>query len=223
VLVIRYLFSVNGQFKTTKKVKNINANIISRYFLNLYFEIQSYFKIYNKLKMKRFKIYQTVSALRELILTKLVGLLNPMYKLMMPRNKSWQLTKADLRQFPDGSLGKNLAEFLDKNQFDILPFLETHDVYHVLLGYKPTIVDEARLYFWLLGNGKRSLEVFSTVMSGFIFLPDYWSVLIQDYRTGKTCQNISNWDFQGLMTKDLELLRGIVFRRSEQNYSFTNI
>jgi ubiquinone biosynthesis protein Coq4 len=223
VLVIRYLFSVNGQFKTTKKVKNINANIISRYFLNLYFEIQSYFKIYNKLKMKRFKIYQTVSALRELILTKLVGLLNPMYKLMMPRNKSWQLTKADLRQFPDGSLGKNLAEFLDKNQFDILPFLETHDVYHVLLGYKPTIVDEARLYFWLLGNGKRSLEVFSTVMSGFIFLPDYWSVLIQDYRTGKTCRDISNWDFQGLMTKDLELLRGIVFRRNEQNYSFTNI
>jgi ubiquinone biosynthesis protein Coq4 len=223
VLVIRYLFSVNGQFKTTKKVKNINANIISRYFLNLYFEIQSYFKIYNKLKMKRFKIYQTVSALRELILTKLVGLLNPMYKLMMPRNKSWQLTKADLRQFPDGSLGKNLAEFLDKNQFDILPFLETHDVYHVLLGYKPTIVDEARLYFWLLGNGKRSLEVFSTVMSGIIFLPDYWSVLIQDYRTGKTCRDISNWDFQGLMTKDLELLRGIVFRRNEQNYSFTNI
>jgi ubiquinone biosynthesis protein Coq4 len=173
--------------------------------------------------MKRLKIYQSVSALRELILTKLVGMLNPMYKLMMPRNKSWQLTKADLRQFPDGSLGKNLAEFLDKNQFDILPFLETHDVYHVLLGYKPTIVDEARLYFWLLGNGKRSLEVFSTVMSGFIFLPDYWSVLIQDYRTGKTCRNISNWDFQGLMTKDLELLRGIVFRRSEQNYSFTNV
>jgi ubiquinone biosynthesis protein Coq4 len=166
--------------------------------------------------MKRFKIYQTASALREIILTKLVGMLNPMYKLMMPRNKSWQLTKADLRQFPDGSLGKNLAEFLDKNQFDILPFLETHDVYHVLLGYKPTILDEARLYFWLLGNGKRSIEVLSTVMSGILFLPDYWSVLIQDYRKGKACRNISNWDFQGLMTKDLELLRRVVYNKTQQ-------
>jgi ubiquinone biosynthesis protein Coq4 len=168
--------------------------------------------------MKRLNVYQTASAMRELVLTKLVGLLNPIYKLMMPRNKSWQLTKADLRQFPEGSLGKNLAEFLDHNKFDILPFLETHDVYHVLLGYKPTIVDEARLYFWLLGNGKRSIEVLSTVMSGFIFLPDYWSVLIQDYHRGKACRNISNWDFQVLMTRDLELLRGVVYKKTEQPF-----
>jgi ubiquinone biosynthesis protein Coq4 len=173
--------------------------------------------------MKRLKMYQAVSDFRELTLTKLVSLLNPMYKLVMPCNKSWQLTKADLRQFPEGSLGKKLAEFLDKNQFDILPFLETHDVYHVLLGYKPTIVDEARLYFWLLGNGKRSIEVFSTALSGIIFLPDYWSVLIQDYRSGKACRNISNWDFQSLMTKDLELLKNVVYKKTEQSFFISNI
>ncbi len=163
--------------------------------------------------MKRFKFYKTISAWREKTLTKLVSLLNPIYKWAMPKNKSWQLTIVDLRHFPEGSLGKNLANFLDHNQFDILPFLETHDVYHVLLGYKPTILDEARLYFWLLGNGKRSIEVLSTVLSGLVFLPDYWSVLIQDYRLGKQCQNITNWDFPNLMTHDLELLRGMVFKK----------
>jgi ubiquinone biosynthesis protein Coq4 len=165
--------------------------------------------------MKRLKVYHTLSAMRETVLSKLVGWLNPIYKFVMPKNTSWQLTKADLRQYPEGTLGKNLANFLDNNHFDILPFLETHDVYHVLLGYKPTIVDEARLYFWLLGNGKRSIEVLSTVLSGFVFLPDYWSVLIQDYRRGKACRNISNWDFQVLMTKDLEILRGVVYKKTE--------
>jgi ubiquinone biosynthesis protein Coq4 len=173
--------------------------------------------------MKRLNVYQTVNALRELILTKLVGILNPIYKLMMPKNKSWHLTKADLRQFPEGSLGKGLANFLDQNQFDILPFLETHDVYHVLLGYKPTILDEARLYFWLLGNGKRSIEVLSTVLSGIVFLPDFWSILFQDYRRGKACRDISQWDFQGLMTKDLEILRGVVYRKIDHPVLITNI
>jgi ubiquinone biosynthesis protein Coq4 len=173
--------------------------------------------------MHQVKLYHTISNLRETVLTKLVSLLNPMYQFMMPRNKSWHLTKADLREFPEGTLGKNLAAFLDQNKFDILPFLETHDVYHVLLGYKPTIVDEARLYFWLLGNGKRSIEVLSTVMSGFIFLPDYWSVLMEDYRRGKACRNIAHWDFQKLMTKDLEILRGVVFKKTEQPFAIATI
>jgi ubiquinone biosynthesis protein Coq4 len=175
-------------------------------------------KLKINLKMKRLTIYDTFSKVRELVLSKLVSWLNPVYTFVMPKNTSWQLTKADLRQYPAGSLGKNLAEFLDAHHFDILPFLETHDVYHVLLGYKPTIVDEARLYFWLLGNGKRSVEVLSTVLSGFVFLPDYWSVLIQDYRRGKACRAISNWDFQVLMTQDLEILRGVIYKKIEQPF-----
>ena len=104
-----------------------------------------------------------------------------------------------------------------------MPFLETHDVYHVLLGYKPTIVDEARLYFWLLGNGKRSVEVFSTVLSGFVFLPDYWSDLMQHYRRGKACRNIAKWDFQFLMREDAEILRGVIFKTIEQPFFITTI
>jgi ubiquinone biosynthesis protein Coq4 len=173
--------------------------------------------------MTLLKIYDKLSALREWILTKLVALLNPIYKYVMPRNKSWHLTKADLRQYPDGSLGRGLAEFLDQNNFDILPFLETHDVYHVLLGYKPTIVDEARLYFWLLGNGKRSVEVFSTVLSGFVFLPDYWSDLMQHYRRGKACRNIAKWDFQFLMREDVDILRGVIFKKIEQPFFITGL
>ena len=160
--------------------------------------------------MKMSNVYQKVSDCRERFLTKIVTWLNPIYQKMMPRNKAWQLTKEDLQQYPEGSLGKNLAEFLYQNKFDILPYLETHDVYHVLLGYKPTIIDEARLYFWLLGNGKRSVEVFSTVMAGFVFLPEYWGDLMSHYRKGKACRNISHWDFHALMTENTELLRGVI-------------
>ena len=168
--------------------------------------------------MKQKQFYQTVHALREKTLSKMVGFLNPIYKTVMPKNRAWTLTKEQLRIFPQGTLGKDLANFMDKNDFDMLPYLETHDVYHVLLGYQPTIVEESRLYFFLLGNGKYSFEVINTVLVSLFLLPDYWGDLFQHYRRGKASRKMGHWDFRYLMHEETELLRGIIFNHSEAKF-----
>jgi ubiquinone biosynthesis protein Coq4 len=168
--------------------------------------------------MKKNRIYQTVHVWREKTLSKMVGFLNPIYKAVMPKNRAWKLTKEQLRVFPQGSLGKDLSNFMDKNDFDMLPFLETHDVYHVLLGYQPTIVEESQLYFFLLGNGKYSIEVINTVLVSLFLLPDYWDDLFQHYRKGRACKKMAHWDFRYLMHENTEILRGIIFNHSEAKF-----
>ena len=73
--------------------------------------------------MKNNSFYQKVHAWREKTLSKMVGLLNPIYKAVMPKNRAWKLSKDQLRVFPQGTLGKDLGDFMDKNNFDMLPYL----------------------------------------------------------------------------------------------------
>ena len=168
--------------------------------------------------MKKRLFYRKAYALREKILSHMVGFLNPIYKTVMPKNRAWRLDKEQLRLFPQGTLGKDLSIFMEKNNFDMLPYLETHDIYHVLLGYQPKIVDESRLYFFLLGNGKYSLEVIGTVWVSLFLLPDYWGDLFQHYRKGKDCRKMGHWDFRYLMHENTDILRGIIFNRAEAKF-----
>jgi hypothetical protein len=168
--------------------------------------------------MKNSLHYQKIHALRERVLSNTVGFLNPIYKTIMPRNRAWTLTKTDLRQFPTATLGKDLANFMDANNFDILPYLETHDIYHVLLGYQPTIVEEARLYFCLFGNGKYSFEVINTVLVSLVLLPDYWGDLFRHYERGRACRSIAKWDFRYLLHEDTEVLKGIIFEQKAAKF-----
>ena len=185
--------------------------------MGISFEIQSSFN-QNNVKMNKNSVYQKVHAWREKTLSKMVGLLNPIYKAVMPKNRAWKLTKAQLRVFPQGTLGKDLGDFMDKNNFDMLPYLETHDVYHVLLGYQPTIVEESRLYFFLLGNGKYSFEVVNTVLVSLFLLPDYWGDLFQHYRRGKASRRMGHWDFRYLMHENTDVLRGIIFNQFDAKF-----
>jgi hypothetical protein len=184
---------------------------------------QPYYELnYLKLKllriMEKSSIYQKWHSRRESILSKMVGFLNPIYKAVMPRNRAWNISLPQMRSMQQGSLGKDVANFMDKNQFELLPYLETHDVYHVLLGYEPHIVDESRLYFFLLGNGKYSFEVINTVLVSLVLLPDYWLDLFRHYRRGRDARSIAKWDFRYLMHEETEILRGIVFAKKESKF-----
>jgi hypothetical protein len=166
--------------------------------------------------MKTF--YQKLHTHREAILSKIVAIQMSIYKVVVPRNKAWKLTKDNLRLFPKGSLGKDVSEFIDTHDFDMLPYLETHDIYHVLLGYQPHIVDEARLYFFLMGNGKHSIEVVGTVLVSLFLLPDYWGDLFRHYQRGKASRSIAKWDFRYLLHEDTQILRGIIFEKQQAQF-----
>jgi ubiquinone biosynthesis protein Coq4 len=89
-----------------------------------------------------------------------------------------------------GSLGKSFAEFITNNGLELLPYFETHDLKHVLLGYGSTACDEACLQFFYLGNRHYSVAtIFSSVFSCML-LPEYFFKYLAAYRRGTKAKRI---------------------------------
>jgi ubiquinone biosynthesis protein Coq4 len=152
----------------------------------------------NKTGLQRFR------KLREDALGRVIIFTDALYVKLIFKNKNWKYTKEDMRQMPEGSLGRDLAYFLDKNKFDLLPHLEVHDVFHVFLGFEPTIVEESKMQFLLFGNGRRTTDVLGTVLSAMILLPDCWSELLHHYRMGKAYKKFIDWDYGNMLLVDTE-------------------
>ncbi len=101
--------------------------------------------------------------------------------------------KEELKGFPDKSLGRDLVDFLDAKDLDLLPYYARHDIKHILLGYDTTDEGEGCLQCFMLGNGHISFPVTATVMYGFITMPEYWGSFKKAYVRGKQCVPISEW------------------------------
>lgn len=102
-------------------------------------------------------------------------------------------SRQELMHFPDGSLGKNLVEFLEAKQLELLPYYARHDIKHILLEYDTTDEGEACLQCFMLGNGHVSFPVVATVLYGWVTMPEYWPSFRKAYNRGKQCQAIANW------------------------------
>lgn len=86
------------------------------------------------------------------------------YQKYFKRNKPWEIDKAVLLNYPEGSLGLGLGNFLYKNHFDIQPKLEDHDIIHVLTDTGVSVREEIGMQYYLLGNGKKCVLVFSPII-----------------------------------------------------------
>jgi hypothetical protein len=161
-------------------------------------------------------IYQSSIEWRERFLFTLVSYTVPIYKYLgKPKKSKWNIRLEDLANYPEQSLGKAWFDFYQDKGFSITEHYEEHDLCHALLGYKTTIVEETRLYSFLLGSGKRSLPTLLTVLVGSIFFPEFIWQFYLDYRLGKTALNISKWDFRFLLREKRSTLRRMIFRRGK--------
>lgn len=135
----------------------------------------------------------------------------------------WVHQKSDLAHFEAGTLGNTLYTFLSEKGFELLPGAETHDVYHVLLEYGTTAVEEVCLQYCLYGSGKRSAYVIGAVVAGVFVFPEYWGLFRQAYRRGRKMIHFSKWSFEYLLNEPLELLKRMLVsgdkRRSRWNDS----
>jgi ubiquinone biosynthesis protein Coq4 len=145
---------------------------------------------------------QRFRSFRELVLGRIVIFTDGLYVKMIFKNKNWKYSKEDMRQMPVGSLGNDLAGFLDRHNFDLLPHLEVHDVFHVFFGFEPTIVEESKMQFLLFGNGRRTSDVIGTVLSAMILLPDCWGELYRHYRIGRSYKKFVHWDYGNMLLVD---------------------
>ncbi|MBR9921068.1 MAG: hypothetical protein GYB31_09530 [Bacteroidetes bacterium] len=143
-----------------------------------------------------------------------VEFVKPIYARLFQRSKRpWKTQLPQLRSFPTGSLGRELATFCDEHQFELLPLYESHDVYHLLLGYPPTVPGEGAMQYCLLGNGKKSTAVYITVLFSFLLLPEYIPQFIRAYKHGKAARSIGDWQFEHLLYEPVTELQELIFNQ----------
>jgi len=113
----------------------------------------------------------------------------------------------ELRNLGEGTLGKDIADCLDKNNLRLVPGYESHDLKHVLLNYKMTPFDEIRMQAFMLGNGNISIPSCAIFLYGFILLPHKWNQLLRDFKLGLFSKPIKTWTMEQFADRQTKELR----------------
>ena len=124
--------------------------------------------------------------------------------------KPWHYSHQQLRELPNGTWGRELADLLDRNNYQLLRNYEHHDAKHVLLGYDMDEVSEVRLQFFFLGNRRYTFPVLSTVTVGMILMPEYWFSFLKEFRKGNKIPPINKNDLANMMHLPLKEVRGML-------------
>ncbi|WP_417357508.1 hypothetical protein [Flavobacterium sp.] len=101
-----------------------------------------------------------------------------------------------LRQYPEGTIGYDVAKCLDDHNLSLVPKYESHDLKHVLLGYEMTPVHEIRMQAFMLGNGNYTVPCFAILLFGAILLPDEWSTFYNDFKLGRKSMSVSAYTIE---------------------------
>ncbi|MBV6625679.1 MAG: hypothetical protein KI793_22590 [Rivularia sp. (in: Bacteria)] len=105
----------------------------------------------------------------------------------------------ELRQLPEGSLGRELAHFLDKNGFEPLNsgdwIQRTHDVWHVVTGLSPSKNDEFILQAFTRSQVFRPSSAI-LVLAGLLTHKCNLQEITQVIKNGKMANKLVDWDIE---------------------------
>lgn len=122
---------------------------------------------------------------RQLLLTGLFAVSHGVYARIAKRDQApWDETTESLLARPAGTLGRALGEHLRDGGFALLPRLEDHDVFHVVLGIGTSAEEEVELQWVLAGNGKRSLYCVGVLVLGTVVFPERLPRFLGAWRRG---------------------------------------
>ena len=164
-------------------------------------------------------LYKILKAKRKQFIIWLFEHSQRIYTNMFKNQKPWNITKHDLLKFPEPTFGRHLGEFLDKNNFELIPKVERHDCYHVLCGYSTKVEDEIALQFLCYGNGKRSPYLYGAIILGIAILPDYYKYYHSSFKIGKAANAFHHYDYRKLMHVSISDFRAAIF----QKHDFLNL
>ena len=149
-------------------------------------------------KIKKFR-----SSLLELIIHKIALPVTTKFR----KRPKFPYTMEQLNQFPANTLGKDLAEYLQKKNFQLQPTYERHDCKHIILQYEMDEVGEARMQFYFLGNKHYSFPVLSTAFFCFLLMPEHWKQFRKDYERGKKGKSFNDTNFSTIVLQNTNELR----------------
>lgn len=117
----------------------------------------------------------------------------------------------DLQHFKAGTVGRELYSFFFKNDLEMLPHYEKHDVKHVVLGYPPTEVGEVSLQCFMLANGRISVPVIFSVAIGIIIMPEHFIAFRKAWKRGRRTPCLNKLDWFSLVPMPLSEARKQIF------------
>jgi len=145
--------------------------------------------------------------MKDLFIEKLYEYSKIPYQKYFKKNKPWDIDKTQLLNYPEGSLGLGLGNFLHRNHFDIQEKLEDHDIIHVLTNTGISVAEEIGMQYYLFGNGKRSLYLFMVILSGTLFYPQQINYFVQQYKRGKYTLPFHYLDFSKMLFTSIQSIQ----------------
>lgn len=119
-------------------------------------------------------------------------------------------TSDQLAQFPQGSLGKDLIDFIRVRKLQLLSYYAKHDIKHIILGYDTNDSGEVCLQCFMLGNQHISFPVIATVIYGFITMPEHWKEFRSAFKRGRTSSKIEKWKWFELLYAETNSLKKLI-------------
>jgi hypothetical protein len=130
-------------------------------------------------------------ALRERFVTHLIGDYVPVLNLVR-RPKPWP-TLGALRDYPEGTLGREVASYLDARGLPFKVRYENHDAIHCILDYETNIRGEMELQAFMWANDSSSPAGRILFVVGGLLLPEQWTAMHDAYRRGLDAAPMEEW------------------------------
>ena len=120
---------------------------------------------------------------REWLLALLINQAVPTLNLFR-KGLPWNTEFDELENFPDHSWGRETHTFLAHRNLCFLPKYEHHDTLHVLLSYDKTVIGEARLQSFMVGNQTPTFAGRGLYILAMVMMPEHWKTFSSDRRRG---------------------------------------
>ncbi|MFD2826640.1 Coq4 family protein [Leeuwenhoekiella polynyae] len=142
-----------------------------------------------------FEFQSALILIRELFVGASFDLSSRIY-VKFKRTESWGISRKELLQYPENTLGFYLGCFLLKHNFEPQPRCENHDVFHVLTGYQTDTAQEIALQFFLYGNGKRSAFLLLAMFAGYLLYPDHYKTFKKAQIKGQNTKTLHDFNYK---------------------------
>jgi hypothetical protein len=126
--------------------------------------------------------------LRERFVTHLIGDYVPVLNLV--RKPARWPTLDELRQYPEGSLGREVATYLDARHLPFKVCYENHDAIHAILDYETNIQGEMELQAFMWANDSSSPAGRVLFVVGGLILPEQWQAMRRAFGRGRAAAPI---------------------------------
>lgn len=127
--------------------------------------------------------------LRERFVTHLIGDYVPVLNLVR-RPARWPTLEA-LREYPEGTLGREVAAYLDARGLPFKVRYENHDAIHTILDYETNIRGEMEVQAFLWANAASSPAGRVLFVVGGALLPEQWPAMREAFRRGASATPIA--------------------------------